>query len=94
MSLKIPRRTVSWYLSQDAYDSYHGPYSDETEATIYDVMVQLCLMQLMGVQLDARVGRRGCDEQTWFVQWSAGGLSYKSFFELTRDQLRALRRQA
>lgn len=91
--LKFPRSTLSFYLGNDGFDCYHCPFSGESEAQSYDIMVQLCLMQLMGVPLSFKIGREGGMPRTYFCNVSAGGLNYISYFQFTYAQDRIIRKQ-
>lgn len=90
LQMNLSRYNVSWYLSQDAYDAFHCPYSGESEARAYDEMIQLCLMQLMGVPLIAVVGHEG--NECWYVTYAAGHIKHSSYFKVTTAQDKLIRR--
>lgn len=85
--VKMTKDCAKWYLTKDAYDAFVSPKTgemDEEHQSLYDNMVQLSLLCLMGEPIYGELIRKG-NENCYLVKFSINELEYIAYFKKEKD---------
>jgi hypothetical protein len=71
-----------WILSHDCYECFHDTYSDESEAELYDALVQIGLCGLLKAPIYGTVVRPVNDNGCVLVKFKFGKVVNLAYHEM------------